>query len=582
MEEGAESINFDTDFVYSGFNARNIYYEEFGAKGNGKADDFEAIKACHKYANMYGHTVNATPGAVYYIGKNDEGTSAVIQTDVNWNGCTFIFDDTELTQPLSAEQNGGAVVEQSPGWNVAVFSVESEYKPTTYYQSDMPISSLKKGVDNVGFAPGFPALVLVYNSNVRHYIRYGLNEDEGQEQNEVLLVDEYGNIDPSTPIQWEYETITKLIVQRVDDKQITISGGEYDSENEIDNRAYIEQKYNKGRSFYVYCFRNINVFRSNLIIENIKHKYTDFIPYEDGGEGAPYIGFTYIRRSNNVTVRGMDYMCPPTYYLETDSRNNMGSYEIMAGVSNNLTYENSTQSNFFQEDGSVEFQGFMATNFCKNLTFNNMFACSFDAHCGVYNATVKNSTVEHLNFIGDGQILIENVVLYADGRLHSSINLRGDYGSTWAGDITVNGLEFRYAEELDDGTHFKILNTEWYNHDFGYTVHYPQNMILNDISTVRFTYGIDSETGERWEKLDETTRNKTEIYLFSPQVNDHACDLSDPHERISYELNINPVVPSRSIVINNYKYKDNPVNIVLPTSPTFKNTEITVDGVKIQ
>ena len=372
------------------------------------------------------------------------------------------------------------------------------------------------------------------------------------------------------------------MVQRVDDKPITISGGEFNAEAGIDNRAYIEQRYNKGRSLYVYCYRNINVFRSNVIIENIKHEYTGFVPYEEGGSGAPYIGFTYIRRSNNVTVRGMDYMCPPTYYLETDSRNNMGSYEIMAGVSNNLKYENSTQSNFFQEDGSVEFQGFMATNFCKNLSFDNMFACSFDAHCGVYNATVKNSTVEHLNFIGDGEILLENVTLYADGRLHSSINLRSDYGSTWAGNITVNSLEFRYAEELGDDEYFTILHADWYNHDFGYTVHTPRNIVLNDVSIVKFTYGIDSTTGERWETVDEDTRNKTPIYLFSPAFGDHALNLSDPYIKVSGAININPVIPTETIVINNYKYKDNPINIVLPTSPTFKNTKITVDKIEIQ
>ena len=40
---------------------RNIYYKDFGAKGTGDIDDddFFAIKACHDYANEWGHTVNS-------------------------------------------------------------------------------------------------------------------------------------------------------------------------------------------------------------------------------------------------------------------------------------------------------------------------------------------------------------------------------------------------------------------------------------------------------------------------------------------------------------------------------------------
>ena len=48
-------------------NVRDIYYEDFGAVGDGVTNDFLAIQAAHAHANQCGHTVNGTAGATYYI-----------------------------------------------------------------------------------------------------------------------------------------------------------------------------------------------------------------------------------------------------------------------------------------------------------------------------------------------------------------------------------------------------------------------------------------------------------------------------------------------------------------------------------
>ena len=577
LKDKQTSINFASDYVYDKYDARNVYYEDYGAKGNGKTDDFEAIKACHADANKYGNTVNGRAGATYYIGKNDEGTAAIIKTDVNWNGCRFIFDDRGLQQQLSGSQNNGVWQPASPGWNSPIFSIEADNPASSLTGENIPIRTLTKGASNVGFSLGYGAMLILYNENVRHYIRYGLNADNGQAQHEIIIVDKDGNVDPSTPIQWDYEAITMIEIINVDDTPITISGGEYNEELGIDKRTYVEQKYNVSRSFYTYCYRNIAVKRSNVIIENIRHEYTDYTPEEQGGSGSPYYGFTSVQKCNNITIRGMEFMCPPTFYLEDQKSNNMGSYEIHAKEANNVLYQNCDQSNFFEEDGSVIFHGLMGTNFCKNLTFDDMFVCSFDAHCGVYNATIKNSTAEHLNFIGDGKITMENVVIYADPT-KTAMNLRTDYGSTWAGDVEINGLEFRHYN-ISAFSQITIVKAQWTNHNFGYTVYCPQNMILNDITTVQYTYGINAD-GTRWEKLDETTRNVRPVYLFPADLGDKRADLTDPTVIVEGKVNGNPIVPTKSVIINNYKYAENPVTIVLPTSPTFNGMEVTIDGVK--
>ena len=69
-----------------------VYYSEFGAIGDGKAEDFPAIKACHEYANENGCKVMADAGKTYYIG--DTGPDPIIvKTDVDWGDATFIIDD---------------------------------------------------------------------------------------------------------------------------------------------------------------------------------------------------------------------------------------------------------------------------------------------------------------------------------------------------------------------------------------------------------------------------------------------------------------------------------------------------------
>ena len=77
-----------------------VTYEQFGAKGDGVADDYFAIKAAHDYANEHGLTVKACDSATYYIHEtriDGEPTSAIIRNDVIWGNATFIIDDSDIS-----------------------------------------------------------------------------------------------------------------------------------------------------------------------------------------------------------------------------------------------------------------------------------------------------------------------------------------------------------------------------------------------------------------------------------------------------------------------------------------------------
>ena len=72
-----------------------VKYSDFGAVGDGVANDFAAIKAAHEYANEKKLPVEGQPGRTYRLGDNG-AASIVIKTDTLWVGCAFILDDSEI------------------------------------------------------------------------------------------------------------------------------------------------------------------------------------------------------------------------------------------------------------------------------------------------------------------------------------------------------------------------------------------------------------------------------------------------------------------------------------------------------
>ena len=65
-----------------------VKYSDFGAIGDGVANDFAAIKAAHDYANENKLPVEGQPGRTYRLGDNGK-ESIIIMTDTLWVGCAF-------------------------------------------------------------------------------------------------------------------------------------------------------------------------------------------------------------------------------------------------------------------------------------------------------------------------------------------------------------------------------------------------------------------------------------------------------------------------------------------------------------
>jgi hypothetical protein len=105
--------------------------------------------------------------------------------------------------------------------------------------------------------------------------------------------------------------------------------------------------------------------------------------------------------------------------------------------------------------------GIGGTNFCKNMEYIDCLLSRFDAHCGLYHGKIVNSTINGLEVVGHGNLLLENSRLFGRGGSkgagagNSIFYLRDDYASTWDGEMTIRN--FDAYEKIDENTNAFIF-----------------------------------------------------------------------------------------------------------------------------
>jgi hypothetical protein len=153
----------------------------------------------------------------------------------------------------------------------------------------------------------------------------------------------------------------------------------------------------------------------------------------------------------------------------------MGSYDITVNRAINVSFIECSQTNDIK-DG--RFWGIMGSNYCKNLLLDGCTFSRFDAHQGVANATIRNSTLGHMgiNAIGYGLLTVEDSTVY--GR--TLINLRPDYGSTWEGEFVIRNCLFVPA--CGRPVSASLIGGSYSGqHDFGYTCYMPERITIDTL-----------------------------------------------------------------------------------------------------
>lgn len=437
---------------------KTVFYKDFGAVGDGVTDDFDAIKAAHEYANREKLPVSADEGKKYYIGAGHGKDTITVKTSTNWQNSAFIIDD-RFIEAGSADANSN------------IFTVASDYSPIKHNEE----SELVRAINNAGgikttdtslpYKPGHTVMLIPYNKNHRVYIRYGINNDAGDEQHEVMIVDGEGNIDKNTPALLDYEAVTSVTELRIDDGPIELVGGSFLT------------RANQAPSAYRYFSRGICIRRSNVTVRKVKHSITD-----EGEHGAPYIAFISVYLANKIICEDCTLQAHRYYYNAdptTGGASPMGTYELSISNSNDVLFKNCNQSNyydletgkptkrFFDKDGKPAGEGIwgvMGSNYSKNIVYDGCKLNRYDAHAGVYNAVIRNCETVMINLIGGGTAIIENSIIHN----YTMITLRSDYGSFWNGDVVIRNT--KYVTESKD---VSLMLGEWVNHNFGYKTSLP-------------------------------------------------------------------------------------------------------------
>jgi len=420
-------------------NTSYVSYSEHGAVGDGKTDDFDAIIKAHAAANEAGLPVRADAGATYYIGAATK--TATIQTDTDWGNAKFIIDDSKI-----------AVANR----NHHVFNVSSPL-PQTRITS---VQTLKKNQEKVDLSLSQESLIVVTDRGTMRYIRYGANQNNGTAQTEVFVIDKNGNIDQATPIIWDYDNITSMVAHPIDAQTLSVKGGHFTT---IANQA---------ESRYTYYSRGISITRSNVVLDGIVHEITGELDH-----GAPYHGFVSVSTCTSVTAQNCQFSGHKAYRTVGSAGVpvTMGTYDITVNRAANITFKDCQQINDIHD---TTLWGIFASNFCKNLTFDNVKFSRFDAHMGVANVTIKNSILGHMgiNLIGSGVALIENTKVCGG----NFINLRSDYGSTWDGEFVIRQCEY-FPRNGAPSDAILIGGNYSGQHNFGYTCHLPRKITIDGL-----------------------------------------------------------------------------------------------------
>lgn len=584
---------------------------------NGKENSYSAIDYCHAMANAFynnGNKVGCVAGSkFYYFGESLDYSGNIseitVQTDTDWAGAYFVVDDEpfDITDasyktvvfgirgPSAVAPDGTSLSSNGTDITTAIATALGTAEDTVILSPD---------TTNIGWSCGMPMLVSLIDYSQSRYHREGANASKASSR-EVILIDEFGNVNPTTPIEWDYvydtdwygatpETASndsptyvtgsfRATAYPISASPIKISG--LDDDGNISFTFENVANNNITATSYSGCGRGIQVRGANITLEGMEHIMT-----EDDDNTTPrqaYSGFIRTYLAHNTVIKDMLVMNHLGHYVQDENGNNttnsLGSYEFGGSDSTYTSWINCKTKNLFWEDGSVTYRGMFGTNRMRNNYLKDCVLNSYDAHSGAYNTTIEDCTFEHINFVGQGDIILKNVVIYADSGA-GGIHLRQDYGSRWEGNIYIDGLDLRHSTDYTL-TYVDLVKAYYTNWDFGYTDKtetsgnylpfyiYANNVTVSTYSPVTHEYNTaNNYTCTNGGIVDETTAVSNlplGIYInYDNTLKSKSYDSSS---------DANQQTPTTAIYFTGGTI-ESLANLCIPNNAYFEDMKIYIDG----
>ena len=532
---------------------KKITYECFGAKGDGTTDDYESIKMAHNFANkIYAEngkliTVYGTKGKTYYIGLGqNERDSISVYTNTDWRGANFIIDDGlvedcdncennlyksvfTITSPFESldgsnnmpylEYTDGNVINQFNNFNTKTIGLKNVVDSVL---NDSNISSKQKEY----LSNSTKWNIRLSCSDKKVYVRTGTSADSGNNMRENIEIDvKTGEI--TSPITWDDYNgcIDNVQIWPVPDTSIKVQNGIF--KTYTNNEVYTgdvndcKQSKMKFRNIMIKNTGNVTLTNITHYLDETKHEYsiTDMSCQKNKNANF-YRGFIYIDNASNINLDSLK-LSAHTAATKGNTSTTAGTYDIMIYNSintlmNNVTYacESGNDEECYQTNMIDDSRwGIIGTNESRNIKIVNSKLNRMDAHRGVHNLSISDSIIgsKGLRLIGFGYFYGNNVQF---DRSQDIVSLRGDYGSTWNGDILIENSEYIFPS--NKGTANLVYSGNDQTHNFGYLSYFP-NLYINN-----FTVNMKNRTRDsklylmRIEsiKLPNSLSTNTSLYYF--------------------------------------------------------------------
>lgn len=430
-----------------------------------------------------GYEVRAEEGRTYHIYRLDDIEPIYIQTNTNWNNANIVIHDEDI---MDKDTRNYAIFQITSGINNVIINDSEVLKDIQVNKKTTKIEEL------AGYGE---CLCIVYNADKKQYIRSGENQNSGASQEDLFKIDNEGNV--LNEIQWNFENITSIRLIKIPEETITIENANFTT-------ILPETDYEQESEYFN---RNIICNRSNTEIKNINHSVNNTERL-----AGPYYGFIRIAYVVDVVLKNSN--------LYSHKYSQKSNYDLVLENSTNIEIDN-VMSNDIED---IYRWGITGTNYTKDITYRNCILNRIDAHCGVHNLTVENSTVGIKGFTltGSGNLNLKNVT-----RLGSTsfVELRADYGSTWNGNINIEDCTYKPTNS-NQIIRFEVTYDDNKPHNYGYDLYLPNINISN--------LKIEDENN---------INNSGEYYIFNNAKDRTGTENGDMR---------NAYILPKNVVVNNY------------------------------